>query len=384
MKQVQEEAASQVPQQGGFGKGGMGMMNTMGVRPHQHPQQQQQSVAGMGAVNPAMVMPPPQMMQHTRPMNMQPGNMPSNMVGAGMQVNQGAGGGPSGPNAMAGMGGNGGMPINNMQGNRMGIAGEQQWGGPRFAGPAQGDAVPNQVMGQQQQMRPMAPNSMIGAQQQQLLRQASPAMAMGNAQGGMMGPQGGVAGVGPNVTQQQQQVNAVQQQPQAQLQPGTLAQIPVGAGGIAGPGGAQRPLPQALHQLLQTLKSPSTPQQQQQVVQILRSNPQLMAAFIKQRSVLQQQQQQNQNQQPQQGQQQVPNQQGQQGPIPNNMQAMAQPGIQAAMQNIQQQQQQNQPQQQNMQQGSGQPGMMGNVGMNAGTKFEARVRFFRCQSHFFY
>lgn len=369
-----------MPQQGGFGKGGMGMMNTMGVRPHQHPQQQQQSVGGMGAVNPAMVMPPPQMMQHTRPMNLQPGSMPGNMVGAGMQVNQVVSG-PSGPNAMGGMGGNGGMPINNMQGNRMGMGGEQQWGGPRFAGPAQGGAVPNQVMGQQQQMRPMAPNSMIGAQQQQQPGQASPAMSMGNAQGGMMGPGGGVAGVGPNVAQQQQQVNAVQQQPQAQLQPGSLAQIPVGAGGIAVPGGAQRPLPQALHQLLQTLKSPSTPQQQQQVVQILRSNPQLMAAFIKQRSVLQQQQQQNQNQQPQQGQQQVPNQQGQQGSIPNNMQAMAQPGIQAAMQNIQQQQQ-NQPQQQNMQQGSGQPGMMGNVGMNAGTKSGFRFLIVWVQIHF--
>lgn len=357
------------------------MMNTMGVRPHQHPQQQQQSVGGMGAVNPAMVMPPPQMMQHTRPMNLQPGSMPGNMVGAGMQVNQVVSG-PSGPNAMGGMGGNGGMPINNMQGNRMGMGGEQQWGGPRFAGPAQGGAVPNQVMGQQQQMRPMAPNSMIGAQQQQQQPgQASPAMSMGNAQGGMMGPGGGVAGVGPNVAQQQQQVNAVQQQPQAQLQPGSLAQIPVGAGGIAVPGGAQRPLPQALHQLLQTLKSPSTPQQQQQVVQILRSNPQLMAAFIKQRSVLQQQQQQNQNQQPQQGQQQVPNQQGQQGSIPNNMQAMAQPGIQAAMQNIQQQQQ-NQPQQQNMQQGSGQPGMMGNVGMNAGTKSGFRFLIVWVQIHF--
>nr|6ES5_B Chain B, NCBD [Homo sapiens]7OSR_A Chain A, Nuclear co-activator binding domain [Homo sapiens] len=46
--------------------------------------------------------------------------------------------------------------------------------------------------------------------------------------------------------------------------------------------------PQALQQLLQTLKSPSSPQQQQQVLQILKSNPQLMAAFIKQRSQHQQ------------------------------------------------------------------------------------------------
>merc|ERR1712127_723820 len=101
-----------------------------------------------------------------------------------------------------------------------------------------------------------------------------------------------------------------------------------GPGGAVGPGGGQRPLPQALQQLLQTLKSPSTPQQQQQVVQILRSNPQLMAAFIKQRTVLQQQQQNQQGGMPQ----------GQQAPtqqlIPNNMpqQSMVQPGIQGAMQ----------------------------------------------------
>jgi E1A/CREB-binding protein len=47
---------------------------------------------------------------------------------------------------------------------------------------------------------------------------------------------------------------------------------------------------------LQTLKEPSTPEQQQQVVTILRSNPQLMAAFVKQRSILMQQNQ-NQHQQ---------------------------------------------------------------------------------------
>ena len=37
----------------------------------------------------------------------------------------------------------------------------------------------------------------------------------------------------------------------------------------------------AVQQLLQTLKSPSSPQQQQQVLQILKSNPQLMATFLK-------------------------------------------------------------------------------------------------------
>ncbi|PRD32854.1 UNVERIFIED_CONTAM: CREB-binding protein [Trichonephila clavipes] len=56
----------------------------------------------------------------------------------------------------------------------------------------------------------------------------------------------------------------------------------------------QRPPTQALQQLLQTLKSPTSPQQQQQVLSILKSNPQLMAAFIKQRTAQQQQQQQQQ------------------------------------------------------------------------------------------
>nr|1KBH_B Chain B, CREB-BINDING PROTEIN [Mus musculus]2C52_A Chain A, CREB-BINDING PROTEIN [Mus musculus]2KKJ_A Chain A, CREB-binding protein [Mus musculus]2L14_A Chain A, CREB-binding protein [Mus musculus] len=42
--------------------------------------------------------------------------------------------------------------------------------------------------------------------------------------------------------------------------------------------------PSALQDLLRTLKSPSSPQQQQQVLNILKSNPQLMAAFIKQRT----------------------------------------------------------------------------------------------------
>ncbi|EFX83353.1 hypothetical protein DAPPUDRAFT_100652 [Daphnia pulex] len=55
-------------------------------------------------------------------------------------------------------------------------------------------------------------------------------------------------------------------------------------------------LTSALHQLLKTLREPSTPEQQQEVVTILRGNPQLMAAFVKQRRILLQQNQ-NQHQQ---------------------------------------------------------------------------------------
>jgi E1A/CREB-binding protein len=66
--------------------------------------------------------------------------------------------------------------------------------------------------------------------------------------------------------------------------------------------------PVLLHQLLQTLRSPASAEQQQQVLQILKSNPQLMTAFIRHR---QQQQQQQQAQQQQQQQQQQTGQGGQ-------------------------------------------------------------------------
>lgn len=43
---------------------------------------------------------------------------------------------------------------------------------------------------------------------------------------------------------------------------------------------------QTLQQLMQTLKNPSSgPEHQAQLLQILKSNPQIMAAFIKQRQV---------------------------------------------------------------------------------------------------
>ena len=47
--------------------------------------------------------------------------------------------------------------------------------------------------------------------------------------------------------------------------------------------GRVMPPQSVLQDLLHTLKSPSSPQQHQQVLNILRSNPQLIAAFIKQR-----------------------------------------------------------------------------------------------------
>ncbi|KAK2725883.1 CREB-binding protein-like isoform X2 [Artemia franciscana] len=99
-----------------------------------------------------------------------------------------------------------------------------------------------------------------------------------------------------------QQINMMQQQ-QAQMpqQQQVMNVVPTNQGqsGVPGPSQvAQRPLPQALQELLTTLKRPQSPQQQQQVLQILKSNPQLMAAFIKQRAVLQKQNEGQQQQQP--------------------------------------------------------------------------------------
>lgn len=65
------------------------------------------------------------------------------------------------------------------------------------------------------------------------------------------------------------------------------------AGGIRPPGGAGAPMntagnsmqKQALAQLMQTLRSPQSAEQQDRILSILKANPQLMAAFIKQRQV---------------------------------------------------------------------------------------------------
>ncbi|MEQ2170871.1 hypothetical protein GOODEAATRI_004755 [Goodea atripinnis] len=113
-----------------------------------------------------------------------------------------------------------GAPLQNPQ--------QQQWTGPGIP-PQQRQAMMNQ----------MSHQAMMAAQQQQ---QPSHQPAQGHA--AIM-----------NIVQQQQQGSAGGNIPQA-----------------------------ALQELLRTLRSPSSPLQQQQVLNILRSNPQLMAAFIKQRA----------------------------------------------------------------------------------------------------
>ncbi|KAM9424539.1 histone acetyltransferase p300 [Pholidichthys leucotaenia] len=100
---------------------------------------------------------------------------------------------------------------------------------------------------------------------------------------GMMGHMGPQQPAVP----QQQQLN--QQKPQLGNRglmpgmggPGGVPGIPASVAG----GAASGNLPQAaLQELLRTLRSPSSPLQQQQVLNILRANPTLMAAFIRQRA----------------------------------------------------------------------------------------------------
>ncbi|CDQ86744.1 unnamed protein product [Oncorhynchus mykiss] len=116
---------------------------------------------------------------------------------------------------------------------------QQQWGGP-------GGMTPQQRQGMMGQMAATTTTTTAAARS----TPAAAATTAGRARGvnGVDGVQGGVAGA---------------------------AAAMVGTGN----------LPQAaLQDLLRTLRSPSSPGQQQQVLNILRSNPLLMAAFIKQRA----------------------------------------------------------------------------------------------------
>ncbi|XP_024140259.1 histone acetyltransferase p300 isoform X2 [Oryzias melastigma] len=150
--------------------------------------------------------------------------------------------------------------------------------------PPQGQGVVGRsVMDAQQQgmlagMQQGGPQSQLAPQVQQLQQ-----VGCGQAGNQQWGP------VGSNMPPQPRPGLMVapagaQQQPMNQQQP------PPGNRGmmqIMGVGGdpASGNLPQAaLQELLRTLRSPSSPMQQQQVLNILRSNPTLMAAFIRQRA----------------------------------------------------------------------------------------------------
>ncbi|XP_051987706.1 histone acetyltransferase p300-like isoform X2 [Xyrauchen texanus] len=154
---------------------------------------------------------------------------------------------------------------------------QQQQQGPQGmmvgAGPMQQQPQQAGVQGQmppQMQLQQQRINAPLQSQQQQWTGQGIPPQQ----RPAMMGQPGMVA-MQPQSQQQQPQIlnrNALMSMVQAGLQSGV-------ASGAAGSN-----LPQgALQELLRTLRSPSSPLQQQQVLNILHSNPQLMAAFIKQR-----------------------------------------------------------------------------------------------------
>lgn len=153
--------------------------------------------------------------------------------------------------------------------------------------PPQAHRVGRTLLDSQQQgmlpgMLQGGPQSQLPPQVQQQLQQVSggplqPTNQQWGAGGPAMTPQQRTGLMGPMAPQQQQ--------PQL-ASPGSrgLMQVMGVSGattGAAGPGN----LPQgALQELLRTLHSPSSPLQQQQVLSILRSNPTLMAAFIRQRA----------------------------------------------------------------------------------------------------
>ncbi|XP_060748114.1 CREB binding protein b isoform X2 [Tachysurus vachellii] len=141
--------------------------------------------------------------------------------------------------------------------------------GAGMQGPMQNPQTPQpqQVPTQQATMVPQKPQVMQSPQQTALMQRA---MIQQQPR-----PIHGAVPLQPVPPQSTQQIEMVQR----------------GAGSNIAPG--------ALQELLRTLKSPSSPQQQQQVLNILKLNPHLMAAFIKQRTAKyqasqpQQQQQQN-------------------------------------------------------------------------------------------
>uniref|UniRef100_A0A8C4NJB1 histone acetyltransferase n=1 Tax=Eptatretus burgeri TaxID=7764 RepID=A0A8C4NJB1_EPTBU len=164
-----------------------------------------------------------------------------------------------------------------------------------------------QVQQQQQQQHQVVQQQQ---QQQQQLFNRPPSLNNGMASQTLMVPGQQINAmssiglqIGTRGPPQMQQTMAMHpsQWGQPSMQRPTGMQIPMGAQqismvstpgalqGLAGPAqGAQsrNPVPPAaaLQDLLRTLRSPSSPKQQQQVLSILKSNPQLMAAFIKQRA----------------------------------------------------------------------------------------------------
>uniref|UniRef100_A0A1A8QVC8 histone acetyltransferase n=1 Tax=Nothobranchius rachovii TaxID=451742 RepID=A0A1A8QVC8_9TELE len=150
----------------------------------------------------------------------------------------------------------------------------------------QGMLAGMQQGGPQSQLPPQVQQQISGGQLQPTSQQWGPGGPNMNPQQrtGLMGPMAPQQSV---VAQQQQPVNP--QQPQAGNR-GLMQVINVSGGSTGAPGSiagaaGSGNLPHgALQDLLRKLRSPSSALQQQQVLHILRSNPTLMAAFIRQRA----------------------------------------------------------------------------------------------------
>uniref|UniRef100_A0A672T5P4 histone acetyltransferase n=1 Tax=Sinocyclocheilus grahami TaxID=75366 RepID=A0A672T5P4_SINGR len=151
------------------------------------------------------------------------------------------------------------------------------------AGPMQQQPQQAGVQGQmppQMHLQQPRMNPSLQPQQQQWPGQGMPTQQ----RPAMMAQPGMVAMQPPPQQLQQQQQMQQQQAPQIPNRNALMSMVQAGLQSGVVSGAAAGNLPQgALQDLLRTLRSPSSPPQQQQVLNILRSNPQLMAAFIKQR-----------------------------------------------------------------------------------------------------
>uniref|UniRef100_A0A7N9AT44 histone acetyltransferase n=1 Tax=Mastacembelus armatus TaxID=205130 RepID=A0A7N9AT44_9TELE len=144
----------------------------------------------------------------------------------------------------------------------------------------------HRMMGPMQGQMQMMQGSRGPQVQMQAMQQGQWAPGMQNP---MQSPQGHQPQVPPqqgSMAPQQAQVTPMPQQSQLMQRPMMPQQQGLQMPGVMPPQGPsqQGMTPHALQDLLRTLKSPSSPQQQQQVLNILKSNPHLMAAFIKQRT----------------------------------------------------------------------------------------------------
>uniref|UniRef100_A0A087Y961 histone acetyltransferase n=1 Tax=Poecilia formosa TaxID=48698 RepID=A0A087Y961_POEFO len=277
---------------------GNGMQQQQGAMPTQHPLNQFQQMSGGAAAAGGMMNSPQQQQQMLTQMAQQgvPGGNPHPPYAArppgSSPIHQSQGKPLMGSSTPPQQPGGGVMPGN--------AAGQQPPGQPPPSGPPpaaveialkiQQVADAQRRLGLQRQaaaaaaatgMMPSHPHHQPGQ---------PPQMAMGHGGSvGMVGPQGmqpqNQTAVRAHMDQQQGAMQGImaagghmQQQPppQGNLPPQRMGAPQGSAGGN---------IPQAaLQELLRTLRSPSSPLQQQQVLNILRSNPQLMAAFIKQRA----------------------------------------------------------------------------------------------------